>query len=118
LHHTLTLFGRKEDVPPGETDASAFVEWKDAFNFGEIASHLLDAEFESAVIIAVNCSKGADDTAAVRVTVERDKTNFKGFTAHFWLHDKPYAKPFLDSGGGDFDFDWVAFIPINRALTH
>jgi hypothetical protein len=72
---------------------------------------MISGEYGNAIIIPVNSTPGYARPAAVRVTVDRAATNFKGFVAHFWLDDQPYDGP------EPFDFDWVAYIPCAAYLT-
>lgn len=114
MSRTIMLFGRCADVRPESGEAAMFVPWKEAFNFTENAGYMISGEFESAVVIPVNSTHGVGDSAAIRISIDREATNFKGFRAEFWHGDRPYM-------GGEslepFDFDWVAFIPCASMLT-
>jgi hypothetical protein len=114
---TLVLFGHCNDVEPGDNDGTLFVGWSDAVNFQDVASHLIQGEFENAVIIPVNSTAGTSESAQVHITIERTHVNFKGFRARFWLHDKPYAECTLEGEIVPLDFDWVAYIPCASYLT-
>lgn len=112
MARTIMLYGRCLEVRPAGADGGLFVEWKEAFNFVENAGYMISGEFSNAVVIPVNSTHGISDAAAVRVSVDREATNFKGFRAEFWLHDEPYRPE-----GDPLDFDWVAFIPCAAKLT-
>ncbi len=114
---TLVLFGHCNDVQPGDNEGTFNVSWSDAVNFHDVASFLIQGEFENAVIIPVNSTPGTSESASVRITIERNKMNFKGFTARFWLHDKPYSEATLQGEVVPLDFDWVAYIPCASFLT-
>ncbi len=111
------LFGRCSEVKTAGDEASRFVEWKEAFNFTENASYMISGEFADAVVIPVNSTHGTSDGAAVRISIDREATNFKGFRAEFWFHDRPYSPDSLGQDVQEFDFDWVAFIPCAAMLT-
>lgn len=117
MTRTMILYGRCVGVQPGIDDASQVVPWSDAANFHEVASHMIDGEYESAVIMPVNSTPGCDASAAVRITIDRSATNFKGFRARFWYCDRPYDKQHQTEELEAFDFDWVAYIPCSSYLT-
>lgn len=114
---TLVLFGHCTEVEPGDNEGTFPVSWADAANFQDVASHLIQGEFENAVIIPVNATPGTSESASVRITIERTSVNFKGFKARFWLHDKPYSEATLEGDVVPLDFDWVAYIPCASFLT-
>ncbi|MBA3725181.1 MAG: hypothetical protein H0W86_01700 [Armatimonadetes bacterium] len=117
MTRTMMLYGHCTEVQPPEEEAMITINWTEAVNFHDIASHLIAGEFENAVIIAVNSTHGVGENAAVRVTVDREATTFKGFSTRFWLHDKPYAKKYHKGKLEPLDFDWVAYIPCASFLT-
>lgn len=114
---TLVLFGHCNEVQPADNEGTLFVAWADAVNFQDVASHLIQGEFENAVIIPVNSTPGTCESASVRITIERTGVTFKGFRARFWLHDKPYTEGALEGEFVPLDFDWVAYIPCASFLT-
>ena len=114
---TLVLFGHCTEVQPGDNDGTFSVSWSDAVNFQDVASFLIQGEFENAVIIPVNSTPGTSESASVHITIERNRVNFKGFVARFWLRDKPYSEATLDGEVVALDFDWVAYIPCASFLT-
>lgn len=117
MTRTLVLFGHSHDVQPGENDGTLFVSWSEAVNFQDVAGHLIQGEFENAVIIPVNSTPGTCESASVHITIDRSSLNFKGFLARFWLHDKPYGESEHEAGIEPLDFDWVAYIPCASFLT-
>jgi hypothetical protein len=116
MTRTIVLFGRCNDITPTGEGGSLSVPWTEALNFHEMASHMIEGGYQDAVIIPVNSTHDANG-AAIRITVDHALTNFKGFTARFWLGDKPYAGPENPNDPASFDFDWVAFIPCASHLT-
>jgi hypothetical protein len=114
---TLVLFGHCNEVAPGDNEGTFNVSWSEAVNFQDVASFLIQGEFENAVIIPVNSTPGTNESASVHITIERTSVNFKGFTARFWLHDKPYGESLHDGVVVPLDFDWVAYIPCASFLT-
>ena len=117
MTRTLVLFGHCNQVEPGDNEGTLFVSWSDASNFHDVASHLIQGEFENAVIIPVNSTPGTSESASVRITIERTGVNFKGFKARFWLRDQPYSDCAHDGEIVPLDFDWVAYIPCASFLT-
>lgn len=114
---TMMLYGRCVGVAPEANDAALTVNWSEAVNFHDIASHMISGEFENAVVMPVNSTPGCGAAAAVRVTIDRNGVNFKGFKARFWLCDRPYASEFQGDDLEKFDFDWIAYIPCASHLT-
>ncbi|MEO7453217.1 MAG: hypothetical protein ABIV13_00460 [Fimbriimonadales bacterium] len=114
---TLVLFGHCNEVEPGDNEGTFSVSWSDAVNFQDVASFLIQGEFENAVIIPVNATAGTSESASVHITIERARVNFKGFVARFWLRDKPYSESTHDGEVVPLDFDWVAYIPCASFLT-
>lgn len=117
MSRTMMLYGRCVGAKPGIDDASLTVNWVEAVNFHDVASHMIGGEFENAVVMPVNSTPGCSENAAVRITVDRGAMNFKGFRVRFWLGDKPYASEYHGNQLGEFDFDWVAYIPCASFLT-
>jgi hypothetical protein len=117
MTRTIILFGRCVGVQPGLDDAIFKVNWSDATNFIDLASHMISGEFENAIILPVNSTGGCGQNARVLITIDRAMTNFKGFQARFWLNDKPYGKHHFGENLEPFDFDWVAYIPCAHSLT-
>ena len=117
MTRTLVLFGHCTAVEPADNEGTLCVGWSEAANFQEVASYLIQGEFENAVIIPVNSTPGACESASVHITIERNSLNFKGFRARFWLHDKPYAATERTTELVPVDFDWVAYIPCSSYLT-
>src|SRR5437016_1961186 len=117
MTRTMILFGRRVGAKPGIDEAALTVNWSEAANFHDVASHLIAGEYENAVVMPVNSTPGCGENAAVRITIDRAATNFKGFRVRFWLCDKPYASEYQGGDLEPFDFDWVAYIPCASFLT-
>lgn len=117
MTRTIVLFGRITEAMPESDDGSLSVSWKEALNFQENAGYMISAAFESAVVIPVNSTHGTGESAAVRISVDRTKMNFRGFSIHMWLGDKPYHPAHLNADLESLDFDWIAFIPCSAMLT-
>ncbi len=114
---TLVLFGHCNEVEPADNEGTLFVGWSEAVNFQDVASHLIQGEFENSVIIPVNSTPGTCESASVHITIERTGVNFKGFKARFWLRDKPYSEAARNGDLVPLNFDWVAYIPCSSYLT-
>ncbi len=117
MTRTIVLFGRMTEAMPSEEDGSMTVPWKEAFNFQENAGYMISAAFENAVVVPVNSTHGTGETAAVRLGIDRTKMNFRGFTVHMWLGDRPYHPAHINEQLESIDFDWIAFIPCSAMLT-
>jgi hypothetical protein len=111
-HRTIILYGRAENVKP-DAEGCVTVAWKDAVNFADMAPHMLQGEYESAVVVPVNSTHGSDDGANVRITIDHEQTTFKGFVATLWCHDRRLC----EEDSLSVTFDWVAFIPCAESLT-
>lgn len=111
-HRTIILYGRTEDATPDETGC-VVVSWKEAVNFSDMAPHMLQGEYESAVVVPVNSTHDSDQGACIRITVDHAKTNFKGFTATLWRGERRLTA----QDGMAVTFDWVAFVPCAESLA-
>lgn len=117
MSKTIVLYGRCTDIPAGVDASEVVVAWKDAVNFLEMAGNMISGEYEEAIVIPINSTKGCDVNAAVRASIDRSGCNFREFKMRLWLGDKPYAKEYHEGELKPVDIDWVAYIPCASMLT-